>query len=375
MSRNSRKRQIELSNDDDTNGKEEEEEATINDDVNMIEKVVLNVDGDNDDGINDEKDINDNKQNDDKDCDIADYNIEENGEVYNNDNSNRNDEHVDIENDDGKKDDDDDDRTDGTFQCDSCLHCAIRNDNKSVENIMELIQLFPMEVQYKNIFGEYPLHTACCSDDYYHCDSVVVMKLLELYPEAAKCHNSSGLYPLHLALLNNHMSEEVIMKLIEIYPKAVCCSIPTIGGYGYSLHVACKTNRSEMSITKLIQIHPLAIQETLKGEYPIQYAIKHHVPLSVIKLLLDGDPLGMERRLDDYPRNFTGHVDGCGYFYGGGSGEEVTAMHLACIKHNTDLVKYLLQRSDLQINVRSSDGKTSLHYSCYDYQDETFDML
>ena len=40
----------------------------------------------------------------------------------------------------------------------------------------------------------------------------------------------------------------------------------------------------------------------------------------------------------------------------------VTPLHLACERNNEDAVKVLLHRSDLQINIRDSHGKTPLHY-------------
>ena len=79
------------------------------------------------------------------------------------------DDYDDHSSDDYEKDDDDSDSGDGIFQY------AMRK-NKSTNNILNKIKLFPMEVSYINNAGQYPLHDAC-----YYCYNYGAMKLMDAY--------------------------------------------------------------------------------------------------------------------------------------------------------------------------------------------------
>lgn len=133
----------------------------------------------------------------------------------------------------------DDDNHDN--DCD--LQRAIRDEEQTIDTIMELIKIFPMEVQHENNVGDYSLHTACdCGDR----DSVVI-ELIKMFPEAVQFKNRKGLYPLHLAIFNG-TSEDIVMKLIKVFPEAVSQSTM----FGTALHIACRRDPSKTVITKLI---------------------------------------------------------------------------------------------------------------------------
>ena len=176
-------------------------------------------------------------------------------------------------------------------------------------------------------------------------------------PEAVRHADQGGNYPLHTSL-RGRTSEDVIMKLIAIYPEAV--SMQTRNG-DTAFHLACNNwhfNRSETLIRKLIEIYPFAIQvKDCGGKVPIYGAIKYgqEEKIAVIKMLLDGDPLGMQRRYE--------------------FGYKETPFHQACRRDNADLVQYMIQRSDLQINASDCLGRTPLHHACGKHQMKNIEIL
>lgn len=260
------------------------------------------------------------------------------------------DEDVDDEDEDDNEADDDAD--DDASRDDCRVQEALRK-NKSIEKILKLIKRFPTEVTHQNKLGYYPLHTACeCAYE------IVAMKLIELFPEAAHHKTSKGLYPLHLACRSDQYLDnldDVVMKLIGIFPEAVSGSAT----FGTALHLACENDGSEEVITKLGEIYPLAIEKNNKaGYYPINCAIINDQPITVTKILLDGDSFGMQRRTT------------------GRSNNDVTPLHLAIeMQYRHDVVQYLMQRSDLQVNIRDIRGRTPLHYACKYLDDKIVGML
>lgn len=189
----------------------------------------------------------------------------------------------------------------------------------------------------KNKLGNYPLHTVCsCSGREY-----LAIELINVFPEAAQHKNLDGLYPLHIAIIK-HRSEAVVMKLVKFFPEAASQSTK----YGTAMHLTCKNYVSKTILAKLIEIYPLALQEQdIEGSYPIHCAVRLCRPLALIKLLLDSDPVVLQRRTS-YSR------------------DSRTPLHLACETNNVELVKYLMKRSDLMINTKDRYGMTPLHYAC-----------
>lgn len=62
----------------------------------------------------------------------------------------------------------------------------------------------------------------------------------------------------------------LLMKIIEIFPDVVNTYTP----YGTALYIACCNSLSVEIISKLIEIHSLAIQEKdFEGRYPIHCAM------------------------------------------------------------------------------------------------------
>lgn len=283
-----------------------------------------------------------------------------------NENINNNDEVVDMNdiNDDlinDVNDNNDDDNDDDSISSDDnyddnlgdCrLQLAMLNTGKSINTILKLIKLFPMELRHKNKLGDNPLHTAC-----EHCHEDVVMHIIELYPDAARHKNKSGSYPLNISLITDKrchgkFTVDGVMRLIEAFPDA---ALKGTHIWGTALLLACRDYRSEAITAKLIEINPLAIQKRQYDYYPIHIALFNKQPIGVIKLLLDGDPLGMERRSHEMYHN--------------------NPFHLACEISEDNVVKYLMQRSDLQINVRNQYGMTPLFVACRSLRYKNVEIL
>lgn len=281
-----------------------------------------------------------------EDEEIVEYDNKNTDEINRNSSSsspniNDDDEDVNLDNDDGKNE---------HYNFGDCqLQNAIRCNKSSSSNILNLIKLFPMKVKHMDEFGSYPLHCAC------HMGyEDVAIKLIEIFPEAAQYPCSLMAYPLHLAC-RSHLSEDLVMKIIQIYPEAV----HKMTMFGTALHSACDNNMQyENVIVKLIEMNPVALQEQDKdGRLPIQRAIIANQPVPVFKLLLDSDPLGLQRG------GRSRHID------------NVTPLHLACDTDNIDLIQYFMQRSDLLINVRDRHGSTPLHYACVELREKNVKIL
>lgn len=227
------------------------------------------------------------------------------------------------------------------------LQHAMRN-GESINTILELLELYPMDVQHKNLLGDYPLHTAlsCSAEDNSNQYDIVIMKLIELVPQAIQYANVESLYPLHLALMHC-ISDDVVMKLIDTYPNAVRISVND----WHPLHYACRYDTSQMVLKKLIEMYPEAIsQKSDEGRYPIHYATCTDKPNGIIQLLSDGDILGINRRA-------------IGEF-----NDDYTPLHLACENGCINKVQYFIEhcKNDLLINVKDISGQTALHIACND---------
>lgn len=250
--------------------------------------------------------------------------------------------HCEIE--DVKQYDDNDDDDDSSVK-DCHLQRLINDQEVPIDVIMELIEIFPLEIQHKNLVsGNYPLHTACSCGNYAH-RVFVATKLIEVFPEAVQHKNSEGLYPLHLAILSDQ-PDSLVMQLIEIYPDAVRQSTM----YGTALHFTCSSYLSDIVLAKLIEIYPQAIkEEDNSGKYPMQCfgftSNRFPKKIAFAKILLDRDLLDL------------------GIFSNG-----KILLQLASETYNFELVKYIMQRSDLMIhiniNLRSQNGRTQIHYAC-----------
>jgi ankyrin repeat protein len=90
-----------------------------------------------------------------------------------------------------------------------------------VTGILTLIERFPMVVGQGDKNGDCPLHMACIC---YKSDALIIQTLLELFPSALQYQNHQGQnplhYPLHYACLRALLQISV-MKLIDLYPLAV----------------------------------------------------------------------------------------------------------------------------------------------------------
>lgn len=328
-----------------------------------------------DDGNNNEnmdQEIDEHSDDEEDSCSSIEYSIEDNEQVEHDINdamSNNNDEDADIDDDDFDDDDDDDDLIDyydddsddddfsdyfDDDDYDSPNNCKLQRaiiEFKGMDAIQEIMKLSPMEIKHKNTAGNYPLHTACEEEG---MNDHIALTLMEQFPEAVQHMNVEGYYPLHLALMH-HRCGFVVMKLIEIFPDAVKKLTPG----GTALHFACIKDQADDVVEKLIEIYPIALQQRdCNGSFPIHCAIRNVQEIPVVKILLDNDPIGMQRRVNDFS-----------YVYEG------TTFHLACQRENDYVIEYLITRSDLQINIIDREKLTPLHYACRNGNHEIVEMI
>lgn len=214
-------------------------------------------------------------------------------------------------------------------------------ENKSVDFIMALIDLFPVIVKLADSNGDYPLHMACYRIQY----KTVIMKLVELYPIAAQHPNAGGEYPLHIVCSYNQ-DDEVVIKLIDIYPLAAQKMLinDSESNEAFALHLACSYDQSENVIIKLIEATPNALfEKDSQGNYPIHLAVSHYpLSLSVVKVLIDAYPSLIQLR--------------------NSNGDSV--LHRACERNNIPLIEYLLRHPDILVNTKDGDGMTPLYIAC-----------
>lgn len=214
-----------------------------------------------------------------------------------------------------------------------------------------------------------------------HDDILIDMKLLEKYPIIAQHNNDDGCLLLHKACLSN-VSENVLMKLIDLYPEAafIKCTykcgnnssdtaeadlIPLYSIRGcYALHVACMSGRTQKVIQKLIQINPMALQESNDdGDYPIHYIYQLYNPNNeLFRIFLDSDPLTIHHKDNDgdCALHFSSHVLW---------GSEYDEYHIP-------ILEYMVQQStNGLINTRNCMGDTPLHVACMERFDKGVETL
>lgn len=326
---------------------EGDEKECINDGIDSSHDSINDeeIDDNNDDFV-DVETIEDNQPVESHNSNVNNNNSNNNdddGNIYDNDDDNDNNDTNDV------NDIDDDDDSSYEISKDECpLQYAISSD-KSIQIILQIIDLFPMDVQHKNKKGDYPLHIALiCGNKW------IALMLIVLFPEAVQHQNMDGFYPLHLAIRSHNskyeLSEVLVIKLIEIFLEAAIESTKE----GTALHFACNKILSETVYIQLIEINPRAIYEKdNRGSYPIHFAIERDLPIAVIKLLLDDDPLGMRQR----------------------NVSNETLIYVACETNNADFDRHLMQQSDLQINRRDCYGNTPLHHACHHGRIKIVDIL
>jgi ankyrin repeat protein len=148
-----------------------------------------------------------------------------------------------------------------------------------------------------------------------------------------------------------------LIKLIGAFPEVA--SIKCNEGGEFALHLSCKFFISDRVIRKLIEIYPMALQERNdNGEYHIHCTQRFFYQNDeVFKLLLDADPLTMQRQNR----------------YG------TSALHLAFCYHdgyNIHLLEYMVQHANNGvINIRTSSGDTPLHIACSNNNEKDVEVI
>lgn len=206
---------------------------------------------------------------------------------------------------------------------------------------MKLIEMFPMATHQANNRGDYPLHLACFGS--VGQSETVVMKLIELYPLAARESNRNAYYPLHFACSGNQQSVNVVMKLLEIFPEAAFKPVDYFSYY--ALHLACQSNLPEVVIKKLLEINPGALDEKTRDYvawYPIHCAInsyERHQSIGLIRLIMEADPRSNKKQTTK------------------GESPLLLALKLGF----NDVVEFILQQSNVLVNIKDKDMMTTLH--------------
>jgi ankyrin repeat protein len=154
--------------------------------------------------------------------------------------------------------------------------------NSSINGIevMKVIKRYPTAAQYPNMFGQYPIHYACC----YKQPLCVISVLINLCKPALLADDSRGRNPLHYAIAHGQ-SEEVVMKLLNECPSSSrqknCVNT-------YPLHLACQryNNQCNDVIVTLLDLHLLVVKlQNSLGKTPIDYAKESHQSNTIINIL------------------------------------------------------------------------------------------
>jgi Ankyrin repeats (3 copies) len=169
-------------------------------------------------------------------------------------------------------------------------------------------------------------------------------------------YNNENSDILHVAI-SMQISVGRVLELIDLCPMAV--RHRSYGAYGaYPIHVACTYFQSdaEIVIRKLAQVYPNACtEEDDYGKYPIHCALNGDQPIPVFKLLIDLDPLALQRQTKDK-----------GY----------APLHTACMLGSQEsLIEYLIRHPKILVNCKDHNGNTPLHVACYNQSNEAFKIL
>lgn len=253
-------------------------------------------------------------------------------------------------------------------QCQSANFCQL------------LIEAYPESIRIGTAYGQTSLYLACREGNY-----DAVQYLYKMYPQAINIRSDTGVYPLHGALYGSAGMKQMRVVSFLLNEEPSCASRTTTDGE-LPLHIACNGRRNAIGsdvVGLLFDTYPEAIQSRdrvgkspldiakesshdegrlflmeqlgnfflyasrisdLEQEmpHPLHDAVRNHVTLGVIKLLMGRYP-GLEHGLNE-----------CG----------ARPLHVACEIGSVSIVHHLVQLDSTCLASCDSRSNYPLHYAC-----------
>jgi len=202
------------------------------------------------------------------------------------------------------------------------LHLLAGRTDADKESIDMIISAHPDAAVAKNVYGESPLHMACCADGGAATDAVRL--ILNGCPTAASVAAAGGSLPLHLACtydapacavrdllaatpggasavdgagrtplccaVRNNARVDVVRELLSGAIPAELASVPSRTGE-LPLHVACKLRATAEVVKELLKAYPGGVDVVNQdGNLPVHVAVLSKAPRDTIEELLLASP-------------------------------------------------------------------------------------
>jgi len=202
------------------------------------------------------------------------------------------------------------------------LHLLAGRTDADKESVDVIISAHPDGAVAKNVYGESPLHVACCADGGAAADAVrlilrgcstaasvaaaggslplhlactydapacTVRDLLAVTPGGASAVDGAGRTPLCCAVRNN-ARVDVVRELLSGAVPAELASVPSRTGE-LPLHVACKLRATVEVVKELLKAYPGGVDVVNQdGNLPVHVAVLSKAPRDTIDELLLASP-------------------------------------------------------------------------------------
>lgn len=167
------------------------------------------------------------------------------------------------------------------------LHMALDYYPKE-EMLVSLTDMYPSAVRELDVDTRLPLHVVLEMTPFLAHFTSLAMKFIGIYPNACRVKFPDGRLPLHMAL-DRCLPTMLVLQIFQSYRSAA--GVPKRDGK-FPLNLALENEVEVDVVAKIVEAHPKALMKKMnlagRRVLPLEYAMKKHYPLPLVKCLMSG---------------------------------------------------------------------------------------